>query len=144
MSEKHFASGGVIVKKEDGKLNVLLIKDSYGHWTWPKGHIEKEESSEEAALREVREETGLKTLEIIEEIDSQEYWYTLKRVKVHKIVHIYLIKAKSGEKLKIQKEEIQEGKWFLPEEATKTIEYKGSKEILKKGIEKFTGLRIKD
>ena len=137
MSENHFAAGGVVVKQEEGKTQVLLVKDSYGHWTWPKGHMELEETAEETALREVQEETGLKTLSILEKLGTQEYWYTLKDVKIFKTVYIFLVEASGGEPIIIQKEELEKGEWFSPEEALETIEYKGSKEILKKAIERY-------
>ena len=137
MSEKHFASGGVVIKLEEGDVKVLLIKDSYGHWTWPKGHIELRETPEIAAVREIKEETGLKTLELLEEVGKQEYWYTLKGVRIFKVVHIFLVKAETGEELKIQKEEIAEGKWLKPEGALVRIEYEGSKEILERAINLF-------
>ncbi len=137
MSEKHFASGGVVIKLEEGDVKVLLIEDSYGHWTWPKGHIELRETLETAALREIKEETGLKNLEALKEIGKQEYCYVLKGVRIFKVVHIFLVKAESGEELKIQKEEISRGEWLKPEEALVRIEYEGSKEILEKGINLF-------
>ena len=135
--EKHFASGGVVVKEDRGDVKVLLIKDGYGHWTWPKGHMEEGETPEDTALREISEETGLKTLKVLEEIGKQEYWYTFESVRIFKTVHIFLVKAKPGEDLKIQKEEISEGEWVKPEEALVRIEYEGSKEILKKAINLF-------
>lgn len=135
--ERRFSAGGVIVKKEKGKPKVLLIKDSYGRWTWPKGHIEKGEKPEEAALREISEETGLKKIKIEKKLGKQEYFFTLKGKKIFKTVYIFLIKAQAREKLAIQTREIEKGRWFLAEDAVKRIEYKGSKEFLKKGIKAF-------
>ena len=55
------SSGGVVARRVDGSVHLLLIRDPYGKWGLPKGHVENGESSFEAALREVREETGLAT-----------------------------------------------------------------------------------
>jgi len=129
----------VIIKKEKGRPRVLLIKDSYGHWIWPKGHIEKGETSEEAALREISEETGLKKIRIEERLGKQQYFFTLQGKRIFKTVHMFLVKANAREKLVIQTSEIEKGRWFWAGDALKTIEYKGSKEFLKKGIRLFRG-----
>ncbi len=136
---RQFCAGGVIIKKEKGRPRVLLIKDSYGHWIWPKGHIEKGETSEEAALREISEETGLKKIRIEERLGKQQYFFTLQGKRIFKTVHMFLVKANAREKLVIQTSEIEKGRWFWAGDALKTIEYKGSKEFLKKGIRLFRG-----
>jgi 8-oxo-dGTP pyrophosphatase MutT (NUDIX family) len=135
--ERQFAAGGVVIKKEKGRARVLLIKDSYGHWIWAKGHIEKEESPEKAAIREVSEETGLKKLQVIERLGKQEYYFTLKGKRIFKTVYVFLIKASSGERLAIQASEIRGGRWFWPEEALDKIEYEGSRDLLRKAIDIF-------
>ena len=134
MQENQFSSGGVVIRGSKEALEVLLIKDIYGHWTWPKGHIEEGESAEYAALREITEETGLKTLEVIGQIGKQEYWFTQDEKKIFKTVTIFLIKALVGEDIHIQVEEVQEAGWFSPEEALEKIEYSGSSALLEKGI----------
>jgi 8-oxo-dGTP diphosphatase len=136
VAKREFSAGGIVVKKERGRLKVLLIKDGYGRWTWPKGNIAKGESTEDAALRETREETGLKKLQIIEKIDKINYFYRLHGVLIFKTVCLFLIEARGREKFKIQVEEIRDAKWFTPGEALETVAYKGSKEILKKVIKK--------
>ncbi|MFH1846941.1 MAG: NUDIX hydrolase [Candidatus Omnitrophota bacterium] len=133
MAEQRFAAGGVVIKKEKNSFQILLIKDSYNRWTWPKGHIEKGETKEVAALREVTEETGLKDINIIEEIGKQEYFFTLKGAKIFKTVYIFLINSETTDTT-VQLEEIQEAEWFSPEEALEKIEYEGSREILEKAI----------
>ncbi len=125
------------MRKTGRKAEVLLIKDSYGRWTWAKGHIERGETPEEAAVREISEETGLKELKILEELGKQEYFFTLKGEKIFKTVHVFLVQASGDEKLDIQTSEIQDGKWYGPEEALEKIEYKDSAPLLEKGIEIF-------
>jgi len=134
---RQFSAGGVIIKKEKGQPRVLLIKDSYGHWIWPKGHIEKGETPEDAALREISEETGLKKIQTEERLGKQQYFFTLQGKRIFKTVHIFLVKANAREKLVIQTSEIEKGQWFWASDALKTIEYKGAKEFLKKGIRIF-------
>ncbi|MBD3296438.1 MAG: NUDIX domain-containing protein [Candidatus Omnitrophica bacterium] len=132
--QKRTAAGGIVVTRDKDGVRVLLIKDSYGRWTWPKGHTEGDETPEETSVREVSEETGLEELKILSAVGKQEYWYTLEGQKIFKTVRIFLIEAAPGQDLSIQKEEIAEGKWFSPEEALEKIEYKGSRELLEKGL----------
>lgn len=155
MAKKEFSAGGIVVKRERGRLKVLLIKDGYGRWTWPKGNIGKGESSEDAALREIKEETGLKKLQIVEKINEINYFYRPLSLRssglgdpersegsrlhgdlIFKTVYLFLVKAKGKEPLKIQASEIQDAKWFTPGEALETVAYKGAKEILKKALKK--------
>ena len=155
MAKREFSAGGIVLKREKGRLKVLLIKDSYGRWTWPKGNIAKGESNEDAALREIQEETGLKKLRIVEKIDRINYFYRPSSLRssglgdpersegsrlhgtlIYKTVYLFLMEVKGREKFKIQTSEIRNAKWFTPEEAVETVAYKGAKQILQKAIEK--------
>ncbi len=137
MAKLEFSAGGIVARATEEGLKVLLIKDSYGRWTWPKGKIEKGETPEQAAIREIREETGLKDIEIIYKIGNVKYFYRLKAELIFKTVHVYLFKHRGREALKILYKEIQAGAWFTPKEALRKIEYRGAKQFLKKGIKRF-------
>jgi 8-oxo-dGTP pyrophosphatase MutT (NUDIX family) len=137
MAKLEFSAGGVVIKGEKPDPRVLLIKDSYGRWTWPKGKLNKGETPEQAAVREIGEETGLRDIELISKIGMTEYFYRLRGKLISKTVYIYLFKLKSDEKLNILYEEIQDGAWFKIDESIEKIEYAGAKEILKRGIENF-------
>lgn len=64
-------------------------------WCLPKGHIETGESPEQAAVREVAEETGIDA-EIIHSIGIIDYWFTGDDRRVHKVVHHFLLEARGG------------------------------------------------
>ena len=136
-TQRQLAAGGVVVKEQAGELKVLLIKDSYGRWTWPKGHIEEGESPAQAALREITEETGLEGVRILEEAGRQEYYFSLEGTKIFKTVHIFLVLAPGEGELTIQKEEINDARWFSARSAAETIEYEGSRALLEKAVEAF-------
>jgi 8-oxo-dGTP pyrophosphatase MutT (NUDIX family) len=134
--KREISAGGVVFNRELGK--VLLIKDSYGRWALPKGHIEKGESSEQAALREISEETGLKQLTAVAKLGQVKYFYNLKGENIFKMVVFFLVEAKDTE-LK-HEWEIKDAKWFKPDDALETIEYANSKALMKKAVAKVRAI----
>src|SRR5262245_38737962 len=65
-------------------------------WVLPKGHLENDETAEQAAVREIAEETGI-TGRVIDELGTIDYWFSVQGKRVHKIVHHYLLEATGGE-----------------------------------------------
>src|SRR5688572_1949177 len=96
ITQDQVSAGGVAYRDVDGRIEVALIHTTMSdkhRWMLPKGKVEQDESPEAAALREVREETGI-TAEVLGLIDTVEYWYFAARksgrVRYHKFVHFYL------------------------------------------------------
>lgn len=87
------AAGGVVFRRLDGGVQVVLIKDRYGKWALPKGKLEAGESVEEAGLREIYEETGLQG-KIIATLSEVKYVYQDDvRGTVDKQVTYFLVEA---------------------------------------------------
>jgi 8-oxo-dGTP diphosphatase len=102
-------------------------------WGFPNGHLEEGESTEEAAIREVEEETGIKA-EIVEKIGQSKYVITKNNQKIFKVVTIFLMKYVAGEP-KAQIGEVSDVIWLPYEEAFKKLTYPGDKDLLKKAKE---------
>lgn len=94
------AAGGVVVVD-----NQFVAIERHGIPDLPKGHIEKGETPEVAAVREVEEETGIKDLEIIKELPSTWHCYLLENQWTIKKTSWYLMRTKSGMKNIPQTEE---------------------------------------
>jgi 8-oxo-dGTP pyrophosphatase MutT (NUDIX family) len=135
--ERELSSGGIVTKLRNSKMRILLIKDPYGKWTWPKGKIDKGETPLDAAKREVGEETGLKNIQPLSRIGHTNYFYTRNKRLIYKTVYLYLFKFIGNEALSIEKREIDDGRWFSKEEALSKLGYKGAKELLKKALRTF-------
>lgn len=113
------AAGG-LVRNTEGKT-LFIFRD--GKWDLPKGKLDKKESIEKAALREVEEETGVKKL-VIEKY-LQTTYHIFKRQGVFKLKKVYwfMMTTTYEGKLKAQKEEgITKAKWLSPEKVEKALE----------------------
>jgi 8-oxo-dGTP diphosphatase len=127
------SSGGVIFRKHKGRIEVALIAVKGGTvWCLPKGIVNKGETPEETALREVEEETGLKG-NILGKIGQISYWYFIKEenVKCKKTVYFYLMQYVSGS-TDNHDWEVDESAWFPIDEAINKIAFKGDREIVEK------------
>ncbi|MDD5551899.1 MAG: transcription antitermination factor NusB [Candidatus Pacebacteria bacterium] len=122
--------GGAVFRKKDDKCQIALVLDVFNHWTFPKGHIEKGEKLEEAALREVKEETGLKNLKIIKNLGERTYKEGTRKVTD------FLIQADEKEELECEKSSgIKDVKWFSLEEIPSLKQYKGVRKTMEEVID---------
>lgn len=124
------SAGAVIFKNED-KIYYLLLHYQAGHWDFPKGHIEKGETPQEAAFREAFEETGIKEMELFSGFKKTiKYFFKRDKKSILKIVVFFLVGTGQKE-VKISWEHIG-FKWLEYDKALEQITYKNAKEILKK------------
>ncbi len=148
MPEMSFANielsaGGVILRRrEGGALEVLLIEDSYGNWGFPKGHIEGVETSEEAALRECCEETGLVNLRTIARIGMTDWYFRWGPGLVHKFCDYFLLQADAdGEAQPQRGEGIRACCWLGPDDALARVTYANARAVLQSGLAVEAGHR---
>jgi 8-oxo-dGTP diphosphatase len=111
------AAGGVVVRREDGGVRVVLChRPRYDDWSFPKGKLEPGESWEQAALREVEEEIGLRCA-IGAELPPAAYRVPRGR----KVVRYWLMDPQSG--AFAPNEEVDEMRWLAPEQAEGLLSY---------------------
>ena len=132
------SAGGVAYRERDGRVEVALISvGDDNRWQLPKGLVEKSESTENAAVREVREEAGING-EVVERLDKVEYWYFWKedeqRVRYHKYVYFYLLRYESGD-VRDHDHEVNEARWFKIDEAINVLAFDSEKKIVEKARE---------
>ena len=129
---KEKSCGALVYKRENNKTMILLLKHRYGeHWSFPKGHVESGESEVQTALREIREETGLKVC--IQE-NFRECVYYSPKPDTKKMV-VYFLAYPLTNIIKKQDEEIGEIMWADMDEAVKIVTFKNDRELLGKAKE---------
>lgn len=121
--------GAIVYRKHHGNTEILLIKHvNSGHWSFPKGHVEANETEVETALREIKEETGIDV--IIDPTFRETVSYSPKK-DTQKVVVYFIAKAKNFEYVP-QEEEISDIKWVEIGHALSILTYENDRSIVNK------------
>jgi ADP-ribose pyrophosphatase YjhB (NUDIX family) len=99
-------------------------------WSLPKGHLEDGESAQDAAVREVEEETGIRG-RIIAPLGTIDYWFVAENRRIHKTVHHYLLEASGGE-LSDADIEVSEVAWVPLSEVPQRLGYPSERRLLER------------
>jgi 8-oxo-dGTP pyrophosphatase MutT (NUDIX family) len=124
---REFSAGGLVIRNLRGRPHVAVVRVRDQVLALPKGHPEEGESAQDAALREVREETGLEATPV-EKLGDIRYWYARDGDRVLKIVSFFLLRYRSG-RLEDHDHEVEEALWIPLEEAPARLAYRGEKEM---------------
>jgi 8-oxo-dGTP pyrophosphatase MutT (NUDIX family) len=127
--ESEFSAGGVVV--HGGRCIVIVptrrAADGSKVLALPKGHPDGAESAADAALREVREETGVDAT-LVEKLGDIRYWYMRGGRRIAKVVSFYLLDYVSGE-LGDHDHEVEHAEWMALEDAARRLTYKGERDM---------------
>lgn len=129
---REFSAGGVVIRRVEGQTEVALVSPREGIYALPKGHPDAGESLEQAATREVREETGL-LADPVERLGEVRYWYRLGGDRVLKTVTFFLFRFRSGSVADHDDEVVWAG-WVPLSEAVEQLTYPGEQEMATKAL----------
>ena len=126
-TEHHRSAGGLVV----AGTRILLISTQAGRrWQLPKGHIELGETPEQAALREVREETGV-TGRVVAPLPGVEYWFVDRgRKRVHKTVDYFLLDYVSGDPADYDRREVSGAEWMSWDEGITRLTFENERKAV--------------
>ena len=135
---EQISAGGVAFRQIEKGCEIALISVAPTmRWQLPKGIIDAGETPETAARREVREEAGIET-ELLEKIETIEYWYVGdrrgERVRFHKSVHFFLLRYVAGD-VADHDHEVHDARWVKIDEAIEMLAFKAEKEVAKKALD---------
>jgi bis(5'-nucleosidyl)-tetraphosphatase len=134
-ARRESSAGGVVFRVADGRPVFLVIRDSYGHWGFPKGHLERGERPDTAALREVMEETGLRAVSVLGSITTIEWHFRFRGALIHKSCQFFLMETATADTKPQQSEGITACKWTSADEALALIEYENARSVLERATE---------
>ena len=128
-----FSAGGVVVRDDEVVVIVPRRRGNQGDRVLglPKGHLDGDESELEAAIREVREETGVEA-EPVGKLGEISYTYERKGQQIDKRVAFYLLEYRSGEL--DHDHEIEHVRWMSLEEAARSLTYEGEREMVARAL----------
>jgi 8-oxo-dGTP pyrophosphatase MutT (NUDIX family) len=128
------SAGGLVVDLELNLAALIGRLDRRGTllWSLPKGHLEDGETAEQAAVREVREETGIDG-EVVRGLGDIDYWFVVENRRVHKTVHHFLLAAVGGE-LSDEDVEVTEVAWVPLGELDQLLAYTDERRLVRRAV----------
>ena len=138
-AQRETSAGGVVFRLHEGSALYLLIRDSYQNWGFPKGHLESGERAEDAAMREVREETGIDDLTLRGRIETIDWYFRFRGQLIHQICHFYLMETTQATTNPQPAEGITECRWVAYDDARSAISYANARKVLARANEMIVG-----
>ncbi|MDP2631791.1 MAG: NUDIX domain-containing protein [Candidatus Uhrbacteria bacterium] len=149
------SAGGLVFKRTSKGVYFAMLKDPFGKWTFPKGHVKKArgESYRKAGEREVREELGLVDLKFIRPLGKIDIWFrdqfVFKGKMVHKFIYYFLFEVPDGTDLpkikgKAKEEFIQAAAWVAIDKVASRSGYADMDPVVRRALGYFRKIATRD
>lgn len=138
--KREFSAGGIVFNSQGQVLlinNMALRESKKSYWGFPKGHLEPNESTSQAALREVEEETGIKAA-IVDKVGESKFFFTHQGEKIFKVVTMYLMNFISGQ-ITVQQDELLGVEWVEQDQVLSKLSFKNDKQLFIQALEMKNG-----
>ena len=138
------SAGGLVIDVQEGRaVTAVIARRNRGgrlEWCLPKGHLEGAETAEEAAVREIAEETGISG-RVLRHLATIDYWFAGDDHRVHKVVHHFLLEATGGD-LTTENDpdhEAEEVEWVSLDDVARRLAYPNERRIVAAAREILVG-----
>ncbi|MUV57924.1 8-oxo-dGTP pyrophosphatase MutT, NUDIX family [Halogeometricum rufum] len=137
------SAGAILFRDTRGRREYLLLKSRPGDWEFPKGGVEGKEELQQTAIREVKEEAGIKEFRLVDGFrEDYDYVFEANGKTIHKTVHLFIARSfEASAELSTEHRDLQ---WRDYEQALNTITQDGPRNILKKAHEYLDDVAAQD
>ncbi len=145
MAATEFSAGGVVVNDDHEVVVIVPTRrsaDGSRVLALPKGHPDGKESAVQAALREVREETGVEA-EVVASLGEVRYWYQRGGRRIAKVVEFFLLRYVSGD-VRDHDHEVEHARWIPAAQAIQTLTYAGERDMVREAVSRLAQDRPAD
>lgn len=138
------SSGGLVVDMASDPMRVAVIcrrnRSGRLEWCLPKGHLEGAETPEQAAVREIAEETGIDG-RVLESLGAIDYWFFADGHRIHKTVHLFLLQALGGEPTvdNDPDHEAVEAAWVGLDVVEQRLAFPNERKAVRQAVERLNG-----
>jgi len=145
--KREFSAGGVLVHVVDNRPVLAAIRPEgkpEGLWALPKGRIGKGEKSEDTAVREVEEETGVRGT-LVRKLGDVRYVYTWKGERIFKVVSFFLLRYEGGKLGQLSAEyahEVADVQWLPLDDAPRLLAYAGERDMAREALAALSGEKL--
>jgi len=129
-AKRETSAGGVVFRRDGARTLVLLIRDAHRSWGFPKGHVEAGEAFPEAAVREVREETGLDHLDVVAVVCSIDWRFRFRGKLIHKTCHFFALETPDRRTKPQRAEGITACRWVTIAQGQRMLTHENAREVL--------------
>jgi 8-oxo-dGTP pyrophosphatase MutT (NUDIX family) len=130
-AKRETSAGGVVVRRGPDGARYLLIRDGHRNWGFPKGHLADGERPEEAARREITEETGLDHLALHDALGRIDWYFRFRGGLIHKFCHFFLFSCDEGDPAPQGEEGITACEWLPFHEAEARLTHDNARRVLR-------------